>query len=277
MQVSKCDIIDSGENNYYRIESSRDLARAVTAEKFDFCLNASGSGSVSFSYNNPAMDKQLNLENVRVIAESLAQANPTCKLVNFSSAAVYGNPEKLPVHEGSSTRPLSPYGRNKLEAEKMLKELAHQGLSCNSLRVFSAYGPGLHKQIFWDLFLKSRQSEKIELFGTGHESRDFIYICDLLHAIECVLEKAVFEGETINVASGIEVTIKEAAGLFLNCLPGTKNLFFSGQSKAGDPLNWKADITHLRSLGFQPQTPLAQGLKETAAEYLASLAQLSEG
>jgi dTDP-glucose 4,6-dehydratase/UDP-glucose 4-epimerase len=158
---------------------------------------------------------------------------------------------------------LSPYGYHKLLSEKLLLEY-HRffGLKTCSLRVFSAYGEGLQKQLFWDLFQKSKKESSIVLFGTGNESRDFIYILDLVSIVELVLIKAPFEGEKYNVANGDETSIRDAAEQLFQALDPALSAQFNNQVKEGDPLNWKADISMISSLGYKRKYSFAEGIKK---------------
>jgi UDP-glucose 4-epimerase len=269
-EISASDILPSSRiKKYFPVSGGNDFKRIFSTEKFDYCINASGSANVGFSFNNTILDRELNVSNIQNILDAIKDTNRECGLINFSSAAVYGNPAHLPVSENAETVPLSPYGKHKLESEKILKEAAQNKFKTCSLRVFSAYGPTLHKQLFWDIFQKSRTGSKISLFGTGDESRDFIFISDLVKAVDCVMNKATFKGEVYNVASGVETTIREAASLFLSFLGDDFSSEFSGQAKQGDPLNWRADISKLISLGFKPMTTLSAGLRQTAHEYVS--------
>jgi dTDP-glucose 4,6-dehydratase/UDP-glucose 4-epimerase len=232
-------------------------------ETFDICINASGSANVSFSFENPARDFELNVANVNKLLTSIRSYNPKCKFINFSSAAVYGNPLKLPITENSETKPLSPYGFHKLQSEYLLTEYHHFfGLHTCNLRIFSAYGPGLKKQLFWDLYQKTKSPDNIELFGSGEESRDFIYIDDLLQALHLIIERGRFEGDIINIASGKEITIREASTTFYHTLNPAIKFAFGGKVKVGDPNNWHADISKLKDLGFAPEFTLQQGLTQ---------------
>jgi len=232
-------------------------------EKYDFCINASGSANVGLSFENPAKDFELNVQNVHKMLIAIRQYNPKCGFINFSSAAVYGNPKQLPVIETARVSPLSPYGFHKLQSEHLLTEY-HKffGIHTCSLRVFSAYGMGLKKQIFWDLYQKSLENQHIELFGTGKESRDFIFIDDLLQVLDLVINKSNFEGECVNVASGVETKIKEVVTTFYNLLDPAINFSFSGKVKIGDPNNWQASIQQLQQMGFEPQYTIIQGLQK---------------
>ena len=265
-EVDGCDVVvdDSlRERNIMLLSDSQpDFGRFFTDNSYDICLNASGLAHVGFSFDNPEKDFELNVLNVNKILVAIRKFNPKCKFINFSSAAVYGNPVKLPIAEDADTKPLSPYGFHKLQSEYLLKEYSKFfGLHTCSLRVFSAFGPRLKKQLFWDMYQKSLQSSQIELFGTGEESRDFIFIEDLLEAVELVIKHGNFEGEVINVASGTEITIKEAAEIFYGLLNPGISFSFTGKIKMGDPNNWKADITLLQKMGFVAKWDLKNGLR----------------
>lgn len=253
--------------NYTQLNASNtNFDELFTKNNIDWCINASGSAHVGFSFEKPDIDFELNVLNVHKLLVSIRTHQPKCKFINFSSAAVYGNPEQLPIKEESSKNPLSPYGFHKLQSEYLIKEY-HRffGLSTCSLRVFSAYGPGLKKQLFWDLFQKMKQnSENIEIYGTGNESRDFIYIDDLVQAIEIIFKQSPFDGCAYNLSSGNETTIKSVVELFYSYLNPNTKYKFNNMQKLGDPNNWQADVSELKKLGFKTKTGLEKGLLNTA-------------
>jgi UDP-glucose 4-epimerase len=266
-RVFGADIHDASQPDHFLIDAGKpDFHSIFKQQSFDFCINASGSANVGYSLLHPDHDFDLNVANVNRIISAIYKHNPDCAFINFSSAAVYGNPNQLPVKEQDLPAPVSPYGFHKLQSEYLLKEY-HRffGLKTISLRVFSAYGPGLKKQLFYDLYQKIRQSDEVELFGTGKESRDFIYIDDLLESIDCVIQNGTLNGEAVNVASGTENTIAEVAALFAGTFDNNKKIRFNGKVKAGDPLNWRADISILSSWGFKPRFNINSGIPLTAA------------
>jgi UDP-glucose 4-epimerase len=271
-EVFQADVSTSLEGNYYPIESKNsDFSLPFKEHQFNICINASGSAHVGFSFENPSKDFELNVVNVQKILVAIRDYNSNCKFINFSSAAVYGNPQCLPITENSTCKPLSPYGFHKLQSELLLSEY-HKffGLNTCSLRVFSAYGSRLKKQLFWDLYQKAIQNDVVSLFGTGNETRDFIYIDDLIQILDLVIQQSPFQGSIYNVASQEETTIAEAARIFLNEFYSEKQLVFNGEVKVGDPNNWVADIESLKDFGFKPQFNLETGLKKYA-EWLKEL------
>lgn len=252
--------------NYVTIDKKDpDFNHIFERQKFNVCINASGNGSVPISLNKPLHDFELNTLNTIRILDAIRIHNPECKFINLSSAAVYGNPVFLPIKEDVNLKPLSPYGWHKLYAEQICKEYYYlYGIKTINLRLFSVFGENLKKQLFWDIYQKTLRSDKIELFGSGQETRDFIYIKDLMLAIDCIVKKALFNGEAINIASGKETSIAEATFHFCKALKENVEITFNKIVKPGDPLNWKADISSLTNFGFVPQTSIQDGLTNTA-------------
>ena len=262
--IWQCDVVtDYVTEKYFTVDATNsDFGEIFQKNNFDVCINCSGAASVPDSIKNPQRDFVLNALNVYKQLDAIRKYNPNCKYINFSSAAVYGNPENLPIVEESTINPISPYGFHKKMAEDICLEFFKNfNISSCSLRVFSAYGPGLQKQLFWDLSKKAAKNSTVELFGTGRESRDFIYISDLLNAIDCIIKKSKFKAEVINVASGIEVLIKDAVAIFYNNFDENINTKFFGKERKGDPSNWRADISKIQSYGFESKVSIETGLK----------------
>jgi UDP-glucose 4-epimerase len=259
-----CDVVvEYNDLKYFQIDPTNSSFEAIFKnERFDVCVNCSGSGSVPDSFVHAYRDFYLNTHNVYQILDAIRQHNPQCKFLNLSSAAVYGNPEALPVKETMAVRPLSPYGIHKHFAEVICSEFYnHFGIATASLRIFSAFGPGLKKQLFWDWSQKIKNSSHIILFGTGNESRDFIFIDDLVKAIAAVITHAEFKADVINAANGEQVTIKQAISIFERNCPERFTYAFNGEVRHGDPINWLADISRLRAFGYKPSVSFESGIK----------------
>ncbi|NIJ51568.1 NAD-dependent epimerase/dehydratase family protein [Dyadobacter arcticus] len=261
--VFECDVmVDYEKDNYFLIDSTNsDYHTIFQNTAFDVCINCSGAASVPDSIKNPFRDFTLNTYNVVKMLDSIRTNQPGCKFINLSSAAVYGNPAEIPIHENLPLNPISPYGIHKMQAEQVCQTYSRfYDIPTCSLRIFSAYGNGLKKQLFWDLFQKAKKGHDIELFGTGQETRDFIHADDVSKAILCCQQKAEFKGEVINVANGEETTIGSAVEIFYSFFQGTKKVHFNGMVKKGDPLNWRADISKLKGMGYVQSVDLYDGL-----------------
>ncbi len=235
-----------------------------TIETSCVIINCIGSANVGISYSNTADDFESNVGVVRGVLEILRKHKLNhVKFINLSSAAVYGNPTRLPVKETDLIQPLSPYGFHKSMAEVLLKEYSQCfGLKTLSFRVFSAYGNGQKKLLFWDLHeMIQKSKDKIVLFGTGNESRDFIHIEDIAQQILLGIDHAYFNGESLNVANGVEVKISEVVELYQKYYPRNFKYEFTGEVRLGDPLNWCADISTMTSWGYQQSISLDRGVE----------------
>ena len=233
---------------------------------FDYCVNAGGKSNVNESFENPAADFEANVIETYKILDAIRKFNKDCKYLHISSAAVYGNPELLPINENAPCNPLSPYGWHKLLSEKICEEFNKlYNLSITIIRPFSVYGPGLKKQLFWDVYQKYKiNSSEIELWGSGNETRDYIYIDDIVSLIDFLLINSAMMGDVFNVGSGVEFSITEAISFFFESFEKKPILNFNGKQKAGNPIYWKADISKINSLGFQHKTNFYKGILQTA-------------
>lgn len=261
--VIECDIaVDHGNPNYYQLDPSNpSFDFPFKNGAFSFCVNCSGAANVNESISFPAKDYFLNSVNVFRMLDAIRIYQPECRFINLSSAAVYGNPRQLPIDEMTPSVPISPYGYHKMHAEAICKEFTDLfGLKTLSLRIFSAFGNGLKKQIFWDMYEKSIESDKITLYGTGLETRDFIHVDDLVAAIHLCMLQASFSAESINLANGEEVTIREIAEIFISEVGMEKEVEFNGVVNKGNPNYWCADISKLKSLGYQRRVSMKAGI-----------------
>jgi UDP-glucose 4-epimerase len=251
-------------DRYFLIDaSSSDYNTVFQHAIYDVCINCSGAASVPDSIKNPLRDYYLNTVNVFKLLEAIKNFQPNCRFMNLSSAAVYGNPKQLPINETDFPNPLSPYGIHKFQSEQICKEFHDfYNIQTCSLRIFSAYGNGLQKQLFWDLYKKAKTGFPFSLYGTGRESRDFIFISDLVKAIEIVAESSSFKADVINIANGQEIMIKDAVAIFFSFFESDITYSFSGDIREGDPVNWVADITILISFGYKPSVDIYTGLQQ---------------
>lgn len=256
------DVIESNEKNYICVTEAEDCYEKIFSDKtYDICINASGLANVSLSMKNPVLDFSLNTINVHKMLEAIRKQSPECKYILLSSAAVYGNPERNPISEEDLINPISPYGFDKYQAEvicSMYRKV--YGLKTYVMRLFSIYGNGQKKQVIWDIVNKFVKDTEVVLFGTGKESRDFIHIEDLANVIELIALDKGTENYIYNVANGEEICISEIANIVKKCLKSDKKIVFSETNKIGDPINWKADITKLRNIGYEQTISIQDGI-----------------
>jgi len=230
-------------------------------------VHCAGPASVPASLEEPARDLQGSVGVLAGVLDVLRNLDPPPRLLLLSSAAVYGQPLRLPVDEDSEPAPVSPYGFHRMACELLVREYNQlYGVPGVTMRIFSAYGEGLRRQILWDICRKAVEEGRIELSGTGRESRDFVHATDVAEAALAIAQRAAFEGEAYNVASGCETTVAELASLLAAELGvPAESVCFGGERRPGDPLRWHGDISRLEALGFSPRTEIERGAVAYAA------------
>lgn len=221
-------------------------------------VHCAGPASVPASLEDPERDFTGSVEVLHALLERLRGRETAVVLI--SSAAVYGQPERLPVAEDAPTQPISPYGFHRLQCELALREFHDLwGLRSCALRVFSAYGEGLRRQIMWDICAMALRENRVTLHGTGVESRDFVHAADVARAVALVAREAPLTAEAYNVGTGAETRLDELAPLLLSALECEAPVSFLGEGRPGDPANWRADTARIAALGFQPSIAVQEG------------------
>ena len=244
----------------WRLPDPRLLDLLETERPFGM-VHCAGRASVPMSFEDPASDFRSGTVLTFEMLEALRKKAPRCRFVFLSSAAVYGEPQALPVNESACVKPISPYGYHKRHGELLCEEYRElYGIPTSSLRIFSAYGPGLRRQVVWDLCHQALTRGTLVLKGTGAESRDFIHVRDVAAAVVLVLQEAPMVGEAYNVASGEELSIRDLAQKIASVLDLDVAPEFDGIVPTGNPLNWRADISKIESLGFSSKLTFDRGL-----------------
>ncbi|MBE9126891.1 MULTISPECIES: NAD-dependent epimerase/dehydratase family protein [unclassified Coleofasciculus] len=241
---------------------STELVELIKDIQPQVCIHCVGRASVGLSVTEPAEDFQASVTITFHLLNTLRLYAPQCRLIYLSSAAVYGNPEILPIKENHKLNPISPYGFHKLMCEQLCIEFFKiYGLPTAVVRIFSAYGPGLRRQVLWDICQKALTQTVLKLQGTGNESRDFIHVRDVAKAIYTLAEKAPCKADVYNLASSVETTIRELAELILVQLECKVSLEFDGKVPLGNPSNWRADMTSFTQFGVTfPEVSLERGV-----------------
>jgi UDP-glucose 4-epimerase len=238
----------------------------------DTVIHLAGGSLVGPSVANPGEDFRRTVQGMQHLLEWLRLANPAARVVVASSGAVCGDGHSQPIQEAAGYDPTSPYGTHKAMAEMLCRSYGRQyGMAIAVVRLFSVYGPGLRKQLIWDLGRRLVTGEReLELGGTGHEQRDFIFIDDaakLLLDATALATKAV---PVFNGCNGQAVSIASIAGLMAAKFPGAA-LRFSGNSRPGDPAYLVGDPTLAQAAGLCTETSLGDGLARTSA-WISSVA-----
>jgi UDP-glucose 4-epimerase len=241
-----------------------DRARVRALAPFDVLIHCAGSSSVGASLADPHGDFEKTVPPLALLLDSVRTRAAQTRVVLLSSAAVYGNAAELPTPESCPVAPVSPYGFHKRMCEELcLSYGRNYGVASVILRLFSVYGPGLRKQLFWDACRKARAAETL-FAGTGDEERDWLHVDDAAALVVASLSHAVSDAPVINGASGVGVRVRDAIDQIYRELEAGPARF-SGAIRAGDPNRYVADITRARALGWSPRIDIQRGI----AEYVA--------
>lgn len=249
--------------------ASERVTQWIEHRPFRGILCLAGSAYVPPSVDDPAMDLEANLALPFNLLLALRRSEHRSPLVLASSAAVYGDPNVVPIGDETPVDPISPYGVSKLAAERYAAVFARlYGLKTASIRLFSVYGPRQRKQVVYDLGRKMLASpEDVEVLGDGSQSRDLVHVTDAARAFLHVADHGPLHGETYNVATGDDVTIRKIISGLAENLDVEPQLRFTGAVRPGDPERWVGAAERLTDLGFRPRTSWRDGV-ETVARWL---------
>lgn len=233
----------------------------------DRIVHLAAQVSVVHSVQNPLVDMQVNYGGTLHVLE-YARAHRVKKVVFASSAAVYGDVSEFPVPETAPCQPLSPYGIDKLASEFALDYYAAiHGVPTTALRFFNVYGPRQDPtspysgviSIFVD---RARAAAPVTVFGDGLQTRDFVYVGDVVRAITAALRDGNARA-IANVGTGAEITVVELAQAIVALCGGNSEIRHA-PPRAGEIVRSRARVERLRDLfGVVAQTPLKDGLRAT--------------
>jgi UDP-glucose 4-epimerase len=246
--------------------------QVLSERSYDVIFHLAANAYVPPSVEHPSWDYQINLDGTFKLLEALRRRKWTGRLIYASSAAVYGDPQRMPIQEIDLTIPISPYGVGKLAAERYVAVFSRlYGLKAASMRFFSVYGPRQRKQVVYDMIRKMiNDPSEVSIYGDGSQVRDFNFVEDTSRSMVIAVEHAPMHGEVYNVASGKETSIGELVESLCHILGITPKLIYSGEVRPGDPEKWSVDINRLMGLGYQPQVMLEDGLRRTVEWYRAT-------
>jgi len=266
--------LNENERKYVKLTLSdiRDFKNVKKQVKdVDVIFHLAAQVSVERSIEKPVFDAETNILGTINLIKSALHNN--CRLfVYFSSAAVYGNPENIPVKETHPLKPVSPYGVSKFSGEEYCRMFYRSfNLPIVILRPFNVYGVGQdpdnpYSGVITKFIYNAIDGRELKIFGDGMQTRDFVYVEDVVDVCIKLLETNKSIGETFNVGSGKETSIKELANKIIE-LCNSKSKINYYPAKVGDIKRSVADISKLKkTLGYMPKTSLSEGLKEIISE-----------
>ncbi|GBD95573.1 UDP-glucose 4-epimerase [bacterium BMS3Abin06] len=238
----------------------------------DIIVHLAANTGVAPSVENPRLDMESNVVGIFNLIEA-ARTNKVGRFVFASSGAAVGEVVP-PIHEEKTPRPVSPYGASKLAGEAYCSAYSRTfGIKTVSLRFGNVYGPrSKHKSSVVAKFIKQALAGKtLEIYGDGSQTRDYIYIDDLIQAIILSTQTAV-GGEVFQIATYKETTVNEIThkikALIESDTGKTVNIIY-GKPRLGDVRRNYSDISKAKQiLGFVPKHDLTAGLKNTLEYFM---------
>lgn len=235
---------------------------------FNYIFHQAAIASVQESLDRPLRTHQVNNSATLMLLEFCRKyCNRIKRFIFAGSAAVFGDAPDLPKTENSPVKPMSPYGVDKYSSERyMINYYQLFGLPTTVLRYFNVYGPrqfsGSPYSGVISIFMKqfTQEQPQIVIYGDGKQSRDFVYIDDVVAANLTVMENPHAIGQVFHVGTGQQKSLLDMVDIFQKITRKQPKIDFQPERK-GDIRHSIADISKLQELEFHPDYDLFTGLK----------------
>lgn len=234
--------------------------------KFDYIFFLAAVASVADSVERPLETHAVNQEAVLDTLEFIHHNDlPLKRFVFTSSAAVYGNLPDMPKKETTRVQPLTPYAVDKYASERFTIDYEGlYGLPTVAVRFFNVFGPNQNPESPYSGVLsiitdKLKNNETFNLYGDGSQTRDFVYVADVVKALRLVATKTP-KSTVYNVAQGGETSLIDIIKTYEK-VAGKKLNIKKMPARNGDINKSVADISKIKSIGFKPDWSLERGLK----------------
>ena len=240
---------------------------------FAAVLHVAGQASISRSFDDPGSDLAVNVSGTLNVLRACRELRIP-RLVFASSMTVYGEPDVTPTPETAPCRPVSYYGVTKYAAEGYVQisgALSDVPLAVTSLRMFNVYGERQSLanpyQGVLAIFLGNvLRGEPLTIHSDGRQTRDFVYVGDVVAAWLAALDSEAAHGQVFNVGSGRETSIGELADAVLAANGHSRETWpvNAGEAQRGDQRRSLADTSAIeRALGWRPTVSLNDGMERT--------------
>ena len=187
------------------------------------------------------------------------------KVVYASSSSIYGNPVKIPIEEDDPKNPINPYAQTKLDDENLATKYAQNGVRVIGLRYFNVFGERqsqTYAGVIKKFVKKVRDNEPPIINGDGQQTRDFVYVGDVVQANILAMKSNVDHG-FFNIGTNSTITVLELANLIIDSF-GLSLKPVHGPELPGDVKITKADISYAKKLlNWEPKTRIEEWLKST--------------
>jgi nucleoside-diphosphate-sugar epimerase len=245
---------------------------ATAMADIDYVFHQAALPSVAFSLQEPVRCNQVNVEGTLQVL--IAARDAGVKRVMYAgSSSAYGDNPTLPKHEDLRANPLSPYAVAKLTGEHYCRVFTHvYGLETVILRYFNVFGPrqnpaSQYAAVIPAFITALLQGQALQVFGDGHQSRDFTYVANVVHGNILAMAAPDVAGQVINLALGGRTSLLELIAQLEDLSQCRAHVTFL-PARPGDVKHSQAAVTRAQEmLGFETQVDVQQGLAHTLAYY----------
>ena len=241
-------------------------------KNINYVFHEAAIASVPLSVKNPQACYEVNVAGTFNLLEEARIRDAI--LIYASSCAVYGDPSRIPIREDDASKPISPYGASKLSAEALcIAYNSTYGLRSTCLRYFNVYGPrqsySRYSGVITIFTNRALRGEDLIIYGDGKQTRDFIYVKDIVDANLLIANCKRAYGQVFNVGTGKETSIKSLA-LKIIKIVGTDVKIIHKAPIKGDIRRSVADISHIKEIAnYSPKISLNEGLS-SFIKYISS-------
>jgi len=262
--------IPNGIRFYKTDICSSDFLEIVKKEQPDIINHHAAQIDIQKSIKDPVFDAKVNILGTVNVLEACKELGDKVTLVYASSAAVYGDPSYLGVDEKHIVNPLSYYGISKHTPEHYIKTY-HElyGINFSILRYANVYGIGQDPKgeggVISILVEKGLKNTQFTVFGDGEQTRDYIFVEDIVSANLLASKKAI--NTIVNIGTGKATTLNELIDVFQEVIGGSMDVHYT-EPRKGDILHSYFNITEAeRLLGWTPKNTLKEGIGKTFTYY----------
>jgi UDP-glucose 4-epimerase len=265
----------------------RDAAAAalIRERRFDLVSHHAAQMDVRVSVSDPRFDASVNIDGLLNLLEASHRAGVGRFLYVSSGGVVYGEPERRPTPETAPKLPESPYGVSKLAGEQYLYYYQRvHGMEYAALRYSNVYGPRQDPHgeagVVAIFSTKLLAREPLTIFGDGEQTRDYVYVGDVVAANLALSEAELPRSESLdergfNVGTGVETSVKTLADTLMR-VAGRQVGLRHAEARPGELRHSSLETARLRALGWEPRTGLEEGLRNTY-EWIAASTRSEAG
>jgi UDP-glucose 4-epimerase len=271
----KENLAEATKHGNFRFEQldicSQGLSRAVK-KPVDVIFHLAAISSVKFSIENPSEVNRVNVSGTLNMLE-LARQRDAEKFVYSSSAAVYGNPDTLPVSEETPLVPLSPYAASKIAAEMYCASYGSlYSITPTIFRYFNVFGPRQENSEYSGvipIFInQGLQNKEITVDGDGSQTRSFIYVEDIAKATYLGSQLESESEHILNLSGSDSISILELARMVKELVPDSSSTIVHRSAREGDVKDSIGSMERTSDvLGFSPTVPFKTVLDRTVSWY----------